>query len=545
MPDIQIDMFEVQLGAAILLQFETQGGPVRVLADAGIKASGYEPEQVRDRLLPILDASGERRIDLVIGTHYDEDHLNGLVPIIEDSSIMIGEAWMPPIANDSAPHALDAMLSDTNLLPHQFYGEAAERHLSDYLGAKYADCETLLVLEGHREFNDQPLSAMRGIFLHRYRQRHDRGRHNESRDSDRQRHDRDRYSQSDERVEYFREQLADLVPNGDCYHGTDQEVDAHPEVDAAIRNARGADWAAEIPWGSRLWLLDLDDQLAVAKMMRERRPEAAAAQALSLANIRKGAAKDAINAKALHGVMQALRRRRIPIRSEIIANGVPRRYAWRNDVHRFVGGAMPSDGPELKLLGPSRALVRKHWNRLPVEDAAKVALRFFSEIKSITPSNQLSYIARIGFAEQGILISGDAGCVDFKATSGDYYPALLQAMLPLHVVQVAHHGGNNAHFYRVLSAAKFSEQTDHSLLLLSHATDDKTRPSPEFREFLLGTLKQGDDVRLLFTSRPTHDKVVDYLAAIHPVVGISRDVGDVRIIFQDQRWQVIAHAVAP
>ena len=41
MIDIQIDMFEVQLGAALLLQFRTENkNVVRVLADAGISASG-------------------------------------------------------------------------------------------------------------------------------------------------------------------------------------------------------------------------------------------------------------------------------------------------------------------------------------------------------------------------------------------------------------------------------------------------------------------------------------------------------------------------
>ena len=365
--------------------------------------------------------------------------------------------------------------------------------MPNYLTAKRADCEVLLVLEGRRELhNERTLSAFRGDLLDR---------------------------KPDDSVEFFRKQLTEPVPEDDCYHGTDQEIEPDPEVDAVIRKAGRIDWAPEAPWHYPPWTLNLDDQVKITKMMRERRPEAAEAQARSLANIRKGAAKDAINAKALHAVMQALRARKIPVRCEIIADGTPRRYAWRKRERRFVAGALPSDGPELKLLGPSRALVRKHWNRLPVEDAAKVALFFLSEIRSIKPSNQLSYIARIGFAGQGILISGDAGCVDFKSGRGEYYPDLLKAMPPLHVVQVAHHGGNNAHFYRVLSAAKFPEQSDHSLLLLSHATNDKKRPSPEFREFLLSTLKQGDDVQLLFTSRPTRDKVIDYLAAIHPIVG--------------------------
>lgn len=526
MAKIQIDMFEVQLGAAILLQFRTGSGTVRVLADAGIKASGYDPEHVRDRLLPILDAGGERRIDLIIGTHYDEDHLNGLIPIIADPSVSLGEAWMPPVANDSAPHALDAAPSESDLLPHQFYGEAGQGHLSAYLAAKRADCEVLRVLEGRQELgDDQALSALHADAF-------DRGFF-------------DRWTPGDDDVGYFRRQLAELVPEGDCYHGTDQEVDPDPEVDAAITRAGRVDWPPETPLLGRAWPPNLDDQLALANAMRERRPRAAGAQALSLANIRKSAAKDAINAKALHGVMQALRLRNIPVRTEIVPDGTPRRYAWRSAERRFIAGSLPSDGPELVLLGPSRGLVRKHWNRLPVEDATRVALSFLSEIKSITPSNQLSYVARIGFAEQGILISGDAGCVDFKPARGDYYPDLLQALMPLHVVQVAHHGGNNAHFYRVLNAAKYPEQADRSLLLLSHATDDPTRPSPAFREFLLGMLKEGDDVQLLFTSRPTHDKVADYQAAIHPVVGGRGDVGDVRVVFEDRRWQVTAHSVAP
>lgn len=41
------------------------------------------------------------------------------------------------------------------------------------------------------------------------------------------------------------------------------------------------------------------------------------------------------------------------------------------------------------------------------------------------------------------------------------------------MIQVAHYGGANAHFYRVLNAAKYPEQHDWSYLLLSHATEDK------------------------------------------------------------------------
>ncbi len=116
-------------------------------------------------------------------------------------------------------------------------------------------------------------------------------------------------------------------------------------------------------------------------------------------------------------------------------------------------------------------------------------------------------------------------------------------MAPLHVIQVAHHGGNNAHFYRVLDAAKYPEQDAQSYLLLSHAVHDKTRPSDVFHDFMLATLGKGDDVKLLFTSEPTRDKVVDYLSAIQPIVGPAGQTGDIRLEFASGSWNVTKHAV--
>ena len=205
---------------------------------------------------------------------------------------------------------------------------------------------------------------------------------------------------------------------------------------------------------------------------------------------------------------------------------------------------MPEDSLSFTLLGPSRWLVHKHRDRLPVEYAAKIALSFVGKLRGITPSNQLSYIGRFGFKGQGVLVAGDAGCVDFKPPKGKYFQKLLDALLPLHIIQIAHHAGLNDHFYRALWAANYAAQTDPSLLLLSHAFEDKTRPSPEFADFLLSTLKEGDNAKLLFTSRPTRDKVVDYLDAFHPVVGVEAKVGDIQVQYADDAWTVTRHAVA-
>jgi hypothetical protein len=530
MSAIRIDMFEVQLGAAVLLQFQTEDGIVRILADAGIKASGYRPDHVLNKLLAML-GDDERRIDLIIGTHYDEDHLNGLVPIIEHEAFDIGEAWLPPIANDSVPHALDALLTEEDLLPHQFRSDAADRYLAEYMGNKRADVETLLVLEGRRPLDE-------GASLTRLKAQLSSGEFRSSSLGE-------GGSGRAEELGFFREQLSELVSEDDCDHGTEQETEVTAEVEEAVAAAR----RAERRRTDRFWDIEsvpnLDRQLVAARYVREWAPDAGAAQMMSLMQIRKGAAKDAINAGALHEVVTALRKRDIPIRTHIIPDGQPRQFAWDAASRRFAIASDGSAGPRLTLLGPSNGLVRKHWNRLPVEQATRVALSFLAEIKSITPSNQLSYIARLEHGGQGILISGDAGCVDFKLSRAEYHPALLAAMLPLHVVQVAHHAGNNAYFYRVLDAAGYPEQTDPSLLLLSHATDDRHRPSAEFKSFLLGTLKQGDDVRLLSTSRPRPDKVAEFRSAFHPVVGTAGDEGDVTLTFDGSDWEVKAHAVSP
>lgn len=537
MPQIQVDMFEVQLGAAVLLQFQVDGRRVKVLADAGIKASGYERDHVLRKLLPILDEGGDRHIHLVIGTHYDEDHLAGLVSVIEHEDITIDEAWMPPVANDAEPHALDAPLSEGDLLAHQFYGNEGGARLARYVRTKRADVETLRVFEGDCELhNEQSLYGLRRNWLAW---------------PSRERPVEDGFENViSEDLQFLRRQIEQPEAPDEHDHAVGLDVEPAPEVEEAVAWARRGPLAPEPFWPGRPSALSLDHQLEIRKRVAELAPDAAAAQRLTFAEIRKSSAEDAINAAALHEVVSALRRKRVPIRTEIIPDGEPRRYAWRGDLRRFVPAARGGAEPTLTLLGPSRGLVRKHWNRLPVEQATRVALSFVIPIKSITPSNQLSYVMRFQHAGQGMLVSGDAGCVDFKVDRTRYHPRLLQALLPLHVVQVAHHGGANGHFYRVLDAAGFADQTDHAYLLLSHATDDRHRPSEEFRLFLLGALGRGEGVQLLFTSRPKPEKVRDFLEAIHPVVGHEGDRGDVRLVFSRGRfrkgsWEVASHAVAP
>lgn len=515
---IQVDMFEVQLGAALLVQFGTPGGPVRVLADAGVKAGGYPVDHVHGKLQEAFDSFGDprRRLDLIIGTHYDEDHLVGLAPIIADESITIGEAWMPPVANDTDPPRRDRGVAQADLLVHQLAAGDGAQRLADYLTAKHAVCQQSAVLE--RAADDVrsdrprarrpdlgPVAAPRGV--------------------------RD----SAEWSQLFRAHSEDAAITlgpwaGDLTHaGALYEMDdaAAPEPDIRSGPDEAGDLATALP---RRWAAD-----------RAR----ATSDALALATIREAAARDAINAIALAQVVAALTARAIPIRCPIIADGTPAQFSWRATEGQFVASATTSGAmPMLTLLGPSESLVRKHQLRLPLGNYLTRSARAQIPIKSITPSNQLSFVARLAFDGQGILVSGDAGFVDFAPPRGEYHPALLGALLPLHVVQVAHHAGNNAHFYRVLLEAGYAEQETGSLLLVSHATRDKHRPSREFATFLeQARSADGAEPRILFTSKPSAAKVRTFREAIHPVVGEPHLVGDVRLGFDGDGWTVQRHSI--
>ncbi len=508
---IQIDMFEVQLGAALLLSFETSGGTVRVLADAGVKASGYKPEHVLNKLRPLL-AGGSGRLDLVIGTHYDADHLNGLVPIIADQNIEIGEAWMPPVADDSEQFAVNTNVGKGELLAQRFSGEGGDDVLRRYLDFKKQEIDTLLKFESFVEPLESTKRYLDQIVAENL--------------------------EKDELLIFFHQQLTD-TPNDGWDHGIEPDV----ELDQLLERFRDRLRHDYYPY----WLRIRDETKyleSLADTYRSEVPVITKAQARSLASLRRNSAKDAINANALHAVVRELDKRNIPIRCEVIGNGSPRNYRWDANKRRFILAKSVGADLTFTLLGPSESLVRKHRDRLPVIESSKLALAFRGELRSITPSNQLSYIGCFHFAEQSILVSGDAGCVDFALNRKKYYPELLAAMKSLNVVQVAHHGGNNGHFYRVLKQAGYPNETEQSFLLLSHSYHDKTRPSEVFREFILTTIDNGDDVALLFTSEPRRERVEDFLQMINPCVGEKADVGDVRLLFENGRWIVAQHAVA-
>jgi len=616
MNSIQIDMFEVQLGAGQLLQFRTrENRVVRILADAGVgSAKGYKPDHVHKKLNDALNAFGDssRHIDLIIASHYDADHLTGLVPIIEDTSIRINEAWLPPVANDNEPPLSSGPPGTGDFLAQQLGGELGEVRLNEYLDSKLKTCDVIRDIERLAEDPGQLPGVdadnigrtILGVV--------------------------DRRSQ----FERHRAEAVRRLRNGTAGHADDEifVLDSPrrtvPRIADAItlvfailllllpwifhssftnraslnawicgiltaglvffKRFRPSAWQEFTILCLGFWLTSSTSYFGLVKIpglvqlvvgsvlvahavfelwfrqkpqpsvdlslenatfiFRERWTSNAsliASDLRSLAFIREGAAKDGINISSLAEVVRALRARNIPTTCQTIRDGVPRRFVWSSTEGRIVPGArLSTSGPELILLGPSVGLVRKHWDRLPVGQYMALATFDRLPVATISPSNALSYVIRIGFAEQGLLITGDAGCVDFKYGRGNrFHKKLLNALLPLHVVQVAHHAGRNAEFYNVLGEVGYGAQRDHSWLLLSHATRDPKRPSQIFASFI-GQVRKNNQISLLFTSEPENNKVSDYISLIYPPIGKPGPVGDVRLSFTEGAWRVDKHSVS-
>ncbi len=345
---IQVDMFEVQLGASVLLQFKSpEGRVVRVLADDGHRMPTGD---VHLKLTSAFEAFGcnERRIDLLIGTHYDADHLDGFVPIIKDRKILVGEAWLPPVANDTERHAFDESLSDRHLLPNQFYSVAGRQVLLRYLNAKRHVCESLKPVVGEgkeesgsaNELNEENVLWLAPLLF---------GKHRD-------------------------EAIKSLRSRHEAYSHADDEPCLPPDRRDFLRAIDWNDsWKSWLAY--RQWPFDDDPDKAINFLKAA--PEGSI-EAYNSAQIRKSAACDAINAVSLAEVVEALRERKVPMVCQMIPDGTPRRFVWRSlspTLGRFEGGTqLSAHGPEITLLGPSESLVRKHWNRLPIGTYAAVAM---------------------------------------------------------------------------------------------------------------------------------------------------------------------------
>lgn len=567
---IQVDMFEVQLGAAMLMQFRLASGEiVRILADAGVdKASGYKTDHVFSKLFDSLgsatgvwtdfDTTTAPRLNLIIGTHYDEDHLRGLVPIINHHALPIDEIWLPPVQDDQADVSVSSVSGGNANLAQRLLDDDGRTVIREYLHNKAQRIQEVDRIYQKLEAQEERLQEL------------DLTGRNETIAVP-------EFKSDDWNLEgvihYFEWHIRVAnrtlgIRDDEDHHPHDddeqQEFDTLQEaLDANVQRWQyrmACHWDDHRHFNFSMWLKEFNRALAIGLIA----PGTQTPEFLALANIRKSLAKDAITAIHLDEVVKAIRARHtagvtpaIRIRCETISEGQPRYFFW--DKNRFREGHPTAKKSELgfHLLGPSAQLVAKLQKKIPVGLMMLAYSDKGLKSGSVTPSNRLSYVMRFHLNDEAILISGDAGFSDFSPSgTTHFYPDLLAQLKSLQVVQVAHHGGINHRFYQALYSANLPKQTSWCFLLLSHSEDDKTRPRAEFGRFAnLFRWDQRDDVSVLFTSQPMPDKVTAFDDLVHPpVLPSGKSVakrGDVRLGFpftpdstrSNTAWRVEAHAI--
>jgi hypothetical protein len=558
MREIQVDMFEVQLGLSMLLQFKLSNGSlVRVLCDGGIKAHGYPASHVNSKLPAACAALGPfaGQLDLVVGTHYDADHLDGLVPVVNDPANTIGEIWLPPVAA-IAPSTEDGVELDEDDTEDE--DEEDEDAVSDGLMVgrlmRAGGNEYLAeLLEGYRqvvEGLDWQRREIESLIAGEPVQPEEGGETSPRYPEKPREATTELWDEFfDQTRSFFEWHLRLAEEEEPPAERPDAEVVLGPSsFDPGVPfTAKGPLMGTGSSEVADLADLKTQGEYARASLRTNSAFYGPAKQwLLAIVGARAAVSTTAIAGTSLRTLVAAVKARGIPIRCHVIPFGSPQTFAWDGSAFRV--GATPVDGLELVQLGPSATLVAKHRRLLP---AISYLLRFAAiAIKSITPSNQLSYTLRFKFDGQGILVVGDAGCNDFKRSGrSPYEPALLAEIVPSHVVQVAHHGGANAHFYRVLLAAGYDTRQTDSHLLLSHATHDKHRPSKAFDLFYRGLT--ASHPRVLFTSEPDKAKVAPpptcsyypYVAPVTPASTAPASAGDIRLHYTSATWTVQSHAV--
>jgi competence protein ComEC len=87
-PGLELVFFDVRQGDSTLIR--TPDGK-NILVDGGVCKTGWNRFDAAEKaILPYLREEGITRLDLVIGTHPDFDHIGGLLTVVSDESIEIG-----------------------------------------------------------------------------------------------------------------------------------------------------------------------------------------------------------------------------------------------------------------------------------------------------------------------------------------------------------------------------------------------------------------------------------------------------------------------
>jgi beta-lactamase superfamily II metal-dependent hydrolase len=90
--DVKVTMLNVKDGDAIIIELQKTDKTLVMVVDGG-EPSCYKTK-MKPKLESVLKSHNKKAPDIVVCTHYDSDHIGGLIPLIKDYISEIKEVWV-------------------------------------------------------------------------------------------------------------------------------------------------------------------------------------------------------------------------------------------------------------------------------------------------------------------------------------------------------------------------------------------------------------------------------------------------------------------
>ncbi|MGV7107123.1 ComEC/Rec2 family competence protein [Flavobacterium sp. U410] len=166
---VEINVINVEDGDAIILMLSDKERKSLILIDGGYKK--YYPKVKRriEEVLPMFD----NKIDLLICTHYDNDHIGGVEKILDDYHEIIQQIWIHKIDSslDSTIKLIEGKiqsLQSTLLLESEKYIKSIEAYNNNLIIEGYRDLLRVIQKIKSYGLDDKVIGAKQGDIFSKF-----------------------------------------------------------------------------------------------------------------------------------------------------------------------------------------------------------------------------------------------------------------------------------------------------------------------------------------------------------------------------------------
>lgn len=438
-----------------------------MLIDAGGADAGVD---IVDHLFEhggLPDEAENRRIDLLIATHRDEDHLEGLVKVVESGKFDIRCVWAPIILTPT----FDPLFRSRTLAQFSTFTEAAMRYPDGALDAALDDMESALTRRLHDGIKARITEKERVL---------------------------------DHVMPLMRNRSAALPENDGRYDipGLDNRPLLAGLVSLGTQIERNTDVATLADLRLRSYRGRLDDDLGEANAFPEHFLGSRSGPLDYVALLSRATVRAVSWVTRGTRFIQACKKASIPLHMPMVAD--------RQVSKGRLPGAPSFDGVEMRLLSPTEGLVAEYASDLALPEGAELLMR---ALRPVTPANKPSYVFTLKVGDAVALFTGDSGFTDFVESPGSkdhgYREDRIKLAAEASWVKVPHHAGSFEYFDRCFEHAAELGILKTGIFVSCLGPDGKKHATPNkdfetFAQNLRNTVKPKPQFH--FTNRPMRDR---------------------------------------